>query len=552
MEGGVGELSRALNPSACEEQGRLSALDGPFVLGVREFAQPVPRSGSIEPHSGYGNELLQLAEIHRSIQKQRLAQGLVDEIEVPLSGDWKRDGWKFRVHGRADGFLKAPCVIEEVKVTFNPFELKNRLRTERLSHPYVLQLFTYGYLYFLQYQVVPELVFQLVSSRNPSDREELSLPFDLAAYEFWLDLRLEQLVQEAQRAVARTARRKQAAQEMAFPFEKPRKGQKELIEFIEKRLGQPQRLWIQAPTGLGKTVGVLYPLLKEALNRGAQTVYVTPKNSQHAVAEEAIARLRACLPSSTPLHSLTLTAKSKLCLKPEPLCQPDYCEFAKDHYSKVDHHELVKELSQEETLGSAVFKRMGEVYRVCPYELQMELLPYVDSVIGDYNYAFSPGGALGRMEEGLAQGKRSAPASLKPNLVIDEAHNLPGRAMDYYSPTLSSFVLEKMREDIRALPDEIASEVEKQLDRCLQVIVDVRPQAVSAEDLSEQLHLSDSSTPRKNRIRLGGVPSVLKAIPVDAFEAQEVRLKQVLSKYLDTVREIGRKDVVLRLCFYWA
>ena len=83
---------------------------------------------------------------------------------------------------------------------------------------------------------------------------------------------------------------------------------------------------IQAPTGLGKTVGVLYPVLKEALSRGQRVVYVTPKNSQHLVAEDAVGRFQD---TGSKIKSLTITAKSKICFQNEPLCDPAFCEYAR-------------------------------------------------------------------------------------------------------------------------------------------------------------------------------------------------------------------------------
>src|SRR6185312_2025091 len=111
--------------------------------------------------------------------------------------------------------------------------------------------------------------------------------------------------------------------------ENPRPGQTELIATLEEGMANRKRMLLQAPTGLGKTVGVLYPSLKEALTRGQNVIYVTPKNSQHAVAEDAVKRFQE---TGSKLKSLTITAKSKICFKNEPLCNPEYCEFAKDYY----------------------------------------------------------------------------------------------------------------------------------------------------------------------------------------------------------------------------
>lgn len=277
------------------------------------------------------------------------------------------------------------------------------------------------------------------------------------------------------------------------------------------------RMLIQAPTGLGKTSGVLYPTLKEALSRGQKVVYVTPKNSQHSVAEDAVSRFQD---SGTPVKSLTITAKSKICFKNEPLCNPEYCEFARDYYTKVHENKLVEILNKKKKLTARVFKNLGEEYQVCPFELQFEAAQEVDAVICDYNYVFSPKTSFGKVSA-------SHPCQEgKPNLVMDEAHNIPSRAMDYYSPALSSIALEKMRDEIRKLPVRFRGEGEDLLDDCIQVLISCRP---DGEGRSQKIDP-----------------------PAEPFLEQDLKLRGFLSRYLDSDVEIQPKDVVLRLCFYWS
>src|SRR5207248_367635 len=107
-------------------------------------------------------------------------------------------------------------------------------------------------------------------------------------------------------------RRKRVAGDFAFPFDQPRTGQLQLIESVTKGIGEQKFQLLQAPTGMGKTAGVLYPVLKDALERGQKVIYVTPKNSQHSVAEEAVKRFQGC---GSKIRSLTIQAKSKMCFK---------------------------------------------------------------------------------------------------------------------------------------------------------------------------------------------------------------------------------------------
>ena len=487
-----------------------------IVVPLRDFAVPAPRTGSIEAHSGYGRAATEGQEIHLRVQRKRARGDASYQAEVPVSGHFDREGYRFRVDGRMDGiFRHDPPRIEEIKSAFSLRDLVRRLADTSLDHPYSLQLQTYGYLYWREHRVLPRLSFHLVSSRD-GKAEDLEIPLDLPRYEQWLELRLDELVAEARRAEKRAARRRKIAARFPFPFEQPRPGQAELMAAIEEGMAAEKPMLLQAPTGLGKTVGVVYPVLREALGRGQKTVYVTPKNSQHAVAEDAVDRFRN---AGAPITALSITAKGKICFQNEPLCTPDYCEFARDYYEKVAAHGVRDTLARKRRLKARTFRELGETYRVCPFELQFEAADEADIVICDYNYVFAPRSAGGRLTAvGIDQ-------TGKPNLVIDEAHNLPARAMDYHSPALSAAVLERMRDEVRTVSPRFRRDAEELLDGCIR--------AVAACG--------------------GGTPAPARIVPpVEAFLDQDWRLRAFLLRYLDDDLEIGREDPVLRLSQYWS
>ena len=488
-----------------------------ITLSLVDFALPVPRTGSIEAHSGYGRSAVDGQEIHLRVQKRRAKADPLYQAEVPVGGLFEREGYRFRIDGRMDGLFRHDLPkIEEIKSGFNIHDLARRLADQPLGHPYGLQLLTYGYLYRRQHGVLPALSFHLVSSRSGEYRD-LDLALDLTLYEKWQDARLDELVAEARQAQKRAARRRKIAAGFTFPFSTPRPGQIELMQEVKQGMAEGRPVLVQAPTGLGKTVGVLHPVLEEALGRGQRVVYVTPKNSQHSVAEDAVSRFQQ---TGARVKSLSITAKAKICFKNEPLCSPEYCEYARDYYAKLQAHGLPGLLAKKRTLKARIFRELGEKYQVCPFELQLEAAREVDVVICDYNYVFAPRSALGRVRDlGVDQAG-------KPSLVIDEAHNLPARAMDYYSPALSSVILERMREEIRDLPLRFRGEAAELLDGCLQAVASCRQ--------------GESSGP--TRIDP----------PADSFLEQEARLRAFLSRYLDSEVEIRQQDVVLRLCFYWS
>ena len=488
-----------------------------ITLPLCEFALPVPRTGSIETFSGYGRSTSDGQEIHLRVQRARTRSDPSYQAEVPVSRTFERNGYRFQVSGRMDGIFRGDAPrIEEIKTGFNIRDLSRRLAGNPMDHPYSLQLGSYGYFYWLEHRVVPRLTFHLVSSRN-GQSEELALELDIPGYEKWLELRLDELVLEAGLAQKRAARRRSLASGFPFPFESPRPGQIELMREIGEGMAMGLPMLVQAPTGLGKTAGVLHPVLKEALGRGQNVVYVTPKNSQHSVAEDAVERFKA---AGSRVKSLSITAKSKICFKNEPLCNPEYCEYARDYYAKVADAGIVALLAKKRKLKARAFRDLGEEYQVCPYQLQLESVPEADVVICDYNYVFAPRSALGRVSS-LAVGQTG-----KPNLVIDEAHNLPARAMDYYSPALSTVMLGTLRGEMGSLPSGFRRGAEELLDGCVQAVASCW-------------------------IGAGERPARIEP-PVERLLEMDAQLRAFLSRYLESDVEIGQRDPILRLAFYWS
>jgi len=490
-------------------------------VAISTLALPAPRTGSIEAHSGFGRAAIEGQEIHVRLQKKRAKSDPSYEAEVGLSRSFEKEGYLFRIDGRMDGIFRTdPPRIEEIKTGFNIHELRHRLSGDPLEHPYCLQLLTYGYFYWLEYKVIPELTLHLVSTRK-KESLDIALKLDFPVFEAWLDLRINELVKDAQKAKKRSLRRRKLAAALTFPYETLRQGQDTLMHVIEEGMNEKRPMLLQAPAGLGKTVGVLYPILKEALGRGQKVVYVTPKNSQHLAAEDAVDRFKE---SGSKIKSLTITAKGKICFQNEPLCDPAFCEYAKDYYAKVAKQGILDILVKKRKLTARVFRGLAEEYTVCPFELQLDSAEEADVVICDYNYVFAPRSAFGRMT--LVAIDQTG----KPNLVIDEAHNLPSRSMDYYSPSLSSLVLgqirSELRSEFRSLPEHFQSEAEGLLKECIEVIA--------------SCNLEEKSQPRKIDP------------PVDSFLKQDAKLRSFLSRYLDSDIIIQSRDVIMRLCFYWS
>jgi DNA excision repair protein ERCC-2 len=471
----------------------------------------VPRTGSIEVHSGYGATTEQGVEIHVAIQAERSRQIEGYAAEVPLAHVFTIGKLSFRVGGRIDGIvLGQPPILEEIKSALDAEGLARRLEATP-NHPYRLQLQTYAYLYKEKHGVVPVLRMTVVSTRTRALVVEMPVEYDAARYEAWLGRRLAELELEEKARRALDRRRKKLGAALNFPFATPRPGQIELMAELVTALEDKDHVMIQAPTGIGKTVGILHPTLRHALYGGSPVVYVTPKNSQHRVAEDAVRQFQK---AGAGIRSLTLTAKSRICMKDEPVCTPDRCEFAKSYYAKVAAGKLTQKLVKHPIVTEVTLKGFARKYEVCPYELSLDAAPLFDVVVGDYNYVIGPHGLVGRMTVAL-RGKECL-----PSLVVDEAHNLFVRANENLSAALSRNELERLERDAALLSPEFVD--------------DARALAREAVAL-----ISSVAPARGNEARVTPAPQKVGRLGEAA--------QGLMARYLASPAVIGAKDPVLTL-----
>jgi DNA excision repair protein ERCC-2 len=482
-------------------------------LGISELAVPSPRVGHIETYSGYGPVPDVGQEIHLKIQADRIREFPGYTPERWIQQTFTRDGYKFVVGGRMDGYIPGLLPrIEEIKSAYNVENLLEALRRNP-EHPYYLQLRTYAYFHYLQTRQTAECNLLVVCART-GEETEVKVELDLSTYEAWLERRLKELVLEDQMFEKLKKRRKKSAKEFKFPFEEPRAGQRELMETVENGLGKGGRLLVQAPTGLGKTAAITLPVLRESMARGQKTIYVTAKNSQHAIAEDAAKRLQG---TGAKVKAVTVHAKGKMCLKDEVFCNPATCEFARDYYTKVSASGLIDKLAKKKNLSAKTFKNAGREFEVCPFELQLDTLARADLVICDYNYVFSPRNAVGRLSNN-GYGRNTP-----PNLIVDEAHNLPSRANSYFSAELSYPQLAEAAERADYLEYELRELLENLVRMVGRRIVDVVPEELRTSTCEIKLDLND-------------------------FSDVMGKSQELLGRYLGSNVVLRQQDPVLQIC----
>ncbi|MDR1765875.1 MAG: ATP-dependent DNA helicase [Lachnospiraceae bacterium] len=208
---------------------------------------------------------------------------------------------------------------------------------------------------------------------------------------------------------------------MEFPFPY-RQGQKKLAVDVYRTIDRGKRLFIQAPTGIGKTLSVIFPALKAmGLGKGEKLFYLTARTITRQAAQDALNILRG---RGLHFSSVTVTAKEKLCVLGKPDCNPDACPRAKGHFDRVNDAVFAC-IGREIAITRETVLAVAEAFSVCPFELCLDLTNWVDGIICDYNYVFHPRVRLGRyFGDGVGGGYL---------FLVDEAHNLLGRVREMYS-----------------------------------------------------------------------------------------------------------------------
>jgi len=223
-------------------------------------------------------------------------------------------------------------------------------------------------------------------------------------------------------------------QNLTFPHGEFRKGQREIAELVYKCVDQGGELLLEAPTGIGKTAAVLYPALKAlATGKHDRIAYITAKTVGRRTAEETLETFRG---AGLSLTALSLTAKERVCFSPGKACHGDDCRFARGYYDRLPA--ALAAAIRSPSLRQSDIEDLAHKYDICPYQLALDLLPWVDLVIADLHYVYSLTATIG----GLVQQDNR-----RWTVLLDEAHNLPERARRMYRASLAKDKLMAVRRE---------------------------------------------------------------------------------------------------------
>lgn len=396
-------------------------------ISVRRLVEFVLRGGSIDSRMTSSDRALEGTKIHQLLQK---SAGEEYQAEVSLKLDRTVDGVIFSLDGRADGIINEQT-IDEIKTTETVMEEI----TEDFRPLHWAQLICYGFmlaeksdlsevtLQLTYYQVADEEIKQF---KRVMSREEMGVFVDdlLSKYAVW-----------AKTSAAWEMKRNKTIQELAFPYDSYRRGQRELSIAVYRTAVSGENLFCEAPTGIGKTMSTLFPAVK-AMGEGKtdKIFYFTAKTITRQVAEDALDEMRR---KGLAARSVTITAKDKICFLDERKCEPDHCQFARGYYDRLNEA-LFDMLSQEEAITRTVVEQYARKYTLCPFELSLDVALFCDAIVCDYNYLFDPVVYLKRF---FSEGPG------KYTFLVDEVHNLVDRARSMFSATLrKSLVMQVKRQ----------------------------------------------------------------------------------------------------------
>ena len=443
-------------------------------ISVRNLVEFILREGDIDNRHGQSvspEAMLAGSRMHRKIQKRK---GSDYHAEVPLKLVLKEEYYDLILEGRADGIQiltegekpdysvsfqnivledSAKVIIDEIKGIY--------MKLDHLLAPvgvHLAQAKCYAYIYALQHDLKRIGVQMTYVNLDTEEMKYFSEEYTFEALKEWFDDLIASYRKWSDFQYAWKKLRQESIQKLQFPFAY-RKGQKELAAGVYRTIQRKKNLFIQAPTGVGKTITTVFPAVKavgEGL--GDRIFYLTAKTVTGTVAWETFDQLRR---QGYQAKLIQITAKEKMCLCAEMECNPVHCPYAKGHYDRVNDA-VFGLLQKEDFFTREVLLEQAREYQVCPFEMSLDVASWVDDIICDYNYVFDPNVYLKRF---FAEGIRGDYIFL-----IDEAHNLVERSREMYSATLR-------KEDflsVRKIMKRYQPKLDKDFNKCNRILLDYK------------------------------------------------------------------------------
>ena len=440
-------------------------------ISVRSLVEFILREGDIDNRVSGSMEkdaMLLGGKIHRKIQSR---MGTNYTAEVPLKIQMPCDGFVLQIEGRADGVLK-----DDGKVLID--EIKGILRSlEHLEVPvpvHLAQAKCYAYIYAVQNSLKCIDVQMTYCQMETEEIRRFCQEFEFQELQTWFQDLVTQYEKWAKFEIEWRNVRNDSIRQIEFPFPY-REGQRDLVASVYRTILRKKKLFIQAPTGVGKTMATVFPAVRamgEGL--GEKIFYLTAKTIMRTVAEQAFSLLKE---KGLLYKTITLTAKEKICFCEEAECNPDACPYAKGHFDRVNDA-VFDLITHSGDWSREVLEEQAKKHMVCPFEMSLDVSNWADAVICDYNYAFDPQAHLKRFFSESGKGEYL--------FLIDEAHNLVERGREMYSASLYKEDLLEVRKLVKAEDPKLA----KRLSECNQQFLELKRECEHYQILKSVSHIA--------------------------------------------------------------
>ncbi len=462
-------------------------------ISVRGLVEFILRSGNIDNRraASSDNAMQEGGRIHRMIQRR---MGPEYQAEVSLRYVYDAGEYQIVVEGRADGIISklckdaaarspvslseetkqlrieevmvqplqddslAPAVvsqsqnIQQVEVTID--EIKGTFQdVKRMKGPvpvHLAQAKCYACIYAQQQQLNNIRVRMTYCHMETEEIRYFHYDYTYDELALWFGELMTQYRKWADYHFMWQKVRQESIRQMTFPFPY-REGQKDLVTYVYQTIYHKRKLFIEAPTGVGKTISTVFPALKAMGEELCEKIfYLTAKTITRTVASDTFTLLRE---RGLKVKSVILTARDKICFMEESDCNPVYCPFAKGHYDRINDA-MYDLLIHEDNYTREKIEEYAKKHQVCPFEMCLDMSLFSDAVVCDYNYLFDPHVYLRRF---FTEGIRGEYIFL-----VDEAHNLVERGRDMYSAVLCKEDFLELKRAVKAYDERIA----RNLDKC--------------------------------------------------------------------------------------
>ena len=419
-------------------------------ISVRNLVEFILREGDIDNRISGSMEkdaMLQGGRMHRKIQRR---MGPEYHAEYSLKMRIPCEGYQIQLEGRADGVIirekdgKPDVIIDEIKGIFRDLHF-----LEAPVNVHLAQAKCYAYIYGEQNELDEIGVQMTYCHLDTEEVKRFRQHYSLEELKTWFDGLIEKYRKWAEFQIRWEKERDESIGKIEFPFPY-RKGQYDLAASVYRTILRKKKLFIQAPTGVGKTMSVIFPAVKAVREGlGQKIFYLTAKTITRTVAEQAFRTLKE---QGLKFKVVTLTAKEKICLCEETDCNPDACPYAKGHFDRVNDA-VFDMITGGRDISRETLEEQARKYRVCPFELSLDVSVWTDAVICDYNYVFDPNAHLKRFfSESGDNGYL---------FLIDEAHNLVERGREMYSAVLYKEDILEVRRAVKQMDSRLAKRLEE-------------------------------------------------------------------------------------------